>query len=116
MKLGKIIFSVLIIAIIVLLWVLILRPAYYSTALACSELDLSSQGITVVGTTQVNEDGEIEINLYTNDTKTLVYELCHKRQIEKGRLFSCEIPPLRFLNEAECYLSEYIYTVQSFEK
>jgi len=82
-------------------------PAYLSTKASCgnwTEEYINELGYMTAGSFNVNE--EIYIEILINDSEVIKHELCHQQQYEQGRLFSCKIPLLIYINEIECYIKQ----------
>lgn len=99
------IISVLVFLLIVYSIQNIFIPANNSYQFACGELDLNESGIVIQGTTSTNNEGDIQVELFTTDKKVLKHEYCHVDQILEERIAKY-CGPKYYFNEVECYLSE----------
>lgn len=83
--------------------------SYISVQVNClglSEKELNDLGYEPAGVFTTNGTKQ-EIRLFTDDPKVLKHELCHKDQFDSGRLYTCKIPTLRFINEVECNIRKF---------
>lgn len=69
------------------------------------------------GSVDCENKNEQYLEIYVDDDENLPvlkHELCHLKQFNQHRLFTCKILALRTLNEAECYSIQRFYEVKDF--
>jgi len=67
----------------------------------------SDNGLQIDGSFSVRVDNNIistSADIYNASPEVIKHEMCHKRQFEQNRLFSCNNKILKYFNELECYL------------
>jgi len=86
-----------------------LYPAYVSFYYSCHPPEvnvtkfISERGFERAGEFDSNTEN---ITLFLPDDSTIKHEVCHMEQQEYGRLYSCNQPIGKYLNEVECYFRE----------
>lgn len=92
----------------------VFKPAYNSYMSVCNPEEFKEiqekENLAKGGTTTAKYDNEteevvVEIELFTDDKHVLKHELCHKSQIERGKLPTCDRPLSVYFAEVECYLT-----------
>lgn len=100
--------------IIILYFTTIHRYALISYQSGCNILSLEQveqQGYVRQGYTQTyyNDDTnktEVQVKILTEDPSVSKHELVHVMQFEQGRMYTCDNPIGRYLNEAEAYIMQ----------
>jgi len=113
----------LILYIAVLLNHFIFYPSYISVIGVCHPQEIfnmeksSGVQIEILGSTQFNlATNQSTINVYNDNIRTLRHEVCHLRQAQSGRVYSCSEPIKKWFSEIECYIKEnFPYDVSEFE-
>jgi hypothetical protein len=110
-RIKKRLWFILIIALMILFGIAFkefLQPAYYSMKSDCDPKAETPGYVKVGQFSVINNTPNIEIVSTTpeRDAKITKHELCHQRQWEERRIFSCNHKDLVYLNELECYLVE----------
>lgn len=92
----------------------VFQPAYFSFANACLGFDeeqLEARGLFIAGLTNVSFDETnettITVEITEFDERTIRHELCHIKQFQSNRLFGCNQPFRKYLNEVSCYTKQF---------
>lgn len=90
----------------------VLYPAYQSVKVDCGFEELKP-GENIAGAfTENRTSGEVKLEIFIEESNpyydiVVKHEECHLEQYLENRSYSCLNPIGVYINEAECYLSQY---------
>ena len=84
----------------------VLYPAYLSVITVCNvggEEELGEAGYVILGKVETTPTN-VTLTLYSEESFVLKHELCHIKQWQQNRLYSCDNRLFMYFNEIECYI------------
>lgn len=110
----RIFLLVLVLSLLFVSYVEVLKPAYNSYMSVCNpekfeeikeKENLVKGGETTAEYNNETEEITVEVEVFTTDRDVLKHELCHKAQVERGMIPTCDKPLSVYFAEVECYLT-----------
>ncbi len=89
----------------------VLKPANLSYISSCEperfeqeySNDYEIAGRVIIRQSILDEEVEVEVEIFEDDEGTIKHEWIHLKQIEDNRLYDCEDKIMKRINEAEAY-------------